>query len=114
MPNQGRTIIEKLEDAAATASFAVALLTADDLGRLSTEGSGERPRARQNVIFEAGYFVARLGRSNVVLLHEDGVELPSDLSGVVYESLDASGNWRGQLGKEMRAAGIKADSNQLR
>jgi len=91
---------------------AVVLLTADDLGRAGAADK-DQPRARQNVIFEAGYFVAKLGRDRVVLLHEAGVELPSDLSGVVYEPLDAAGNWRHQLGKELRAAGTNADSSGL-
>jgi predicted nucleotide-binding protein len=52
-------------------------------------------RARQNVIFELGYFVAKLGRENVIALYtEDGenrCEIPSDISGVLYEPYTADG-----------------------
>ncbi|HET6332086.1 MAG TPA: nucleotide-binding protein, partial [Polyangiales bacterium] len=68
-PNQGRTVIEKFEGSA-DVDFAVVLLTPDDTGELA-DGSGEpKPRARQNVIFELGYFVGRLGRSRVCALHK--------------------------------------------
>lgn len=99
----GRTIIEKFEDHAAEVGFALILLTADDVG-------GERgaavlnPRARQNVVFEFGFFIAKLGRHRVVALYEEGVELPSDLSGVLYKQL--RGNWHTELAKELRAAGM--------
>jgi Predicted nucleotide-binding protein containing TIR-like domain len=84
--NQGRTIIEKVEDHGAV-GFAVVLLTPDDEGR--AKGTDIlHPRARQNVIAELGYFVARLGRDRVCALVRDSVEIPSDFSGVVYEKYD--------------------------
>lgn len=107
-PSRGQGILEKLEAYAATAGFAVALLTADDFGRAKSE-DGDAPRARQNVVFEAGYFAGRLGRARVVLLHEAGVELPSDLQGIVYVSLDQAGAWKMKLVHEMASAGIAVD-----
>lgn len=112
-PDGGRTVIEKLEDHAQSAGFAVVLLTADDTGR-SVASKEEHPRARQNVVFEAGYFIGLLGRQRVVLLYEAGVELPSDLSGVLYRQFDEAGRWRYDLGQELRHAGVEADLNQLR
>ena len=103
--NGGRTLVEKLEDYAAVSAFAVALLTGDDVGR-AKEDSVDRARARQNVVFEAGYFAGRLGRRNVVLLHEPGVELPSDLSGVVYVPLDSAGAWKMKVAHEMSNSGM--------
>jgi hypothetical protein len=109
--NSGRTIIEKFEDYAGRAVFAVVLLTGDDDG--GVRGSGERrPRARQNVVFELGFFIAALGRSKVAVLHEEGVELPSDMSGVLYTPLDAGSAWKFALGKELRAAGLPVDLNR--
>lgn len=103
-PNRGRTIIEKLEDHANT-SFAVVLLTPDDEGR--KRGSRNfRPRARQNVILELGYFLARLGRQRVCALYVAGVELPSDFHGVLYIELDGGGTWRKLLLGEFAAAGL--------
>lgn len=111
-PNRSGTIVEKLEAHASDAGFAVVLLTADDLGR-SRSAEVETPRARQNVILEAGYFMGRLSRQRVALLYEPGVELPSDLQGILYIELDSSGTWAFTLGREMRAAGLDADLNRL-
>lgn len=76
-PNQGLTIVEKLEKAAKQCSFALILLTKDD------EQKNDAVRARQNVIHELGFFQGKYGRKNVVLLAERGVELFSNISGIV-------------------------------
>lgn len=104
-PSKGKTIIDKFESYS-DVSFAIVLYTACDEGR--EKGKVELfDRARQNVVFEHGFFCSKLGRENVVALHEAGVELPGDLSGVVYISFES--NWKDQLKKEMAAAGIKAN-----
>lgn len=108
--NQGRTIIEKVE-AHGDVRFAIVLLTPDDEGRVN--GGVFQPRARQNVILELGYFIGRLGRKNVCALKRGDIEIPSDFSGVVYESLDASGGWRQVLGRELQAAGFEIDWNAI-
>jgi predicted nucleotide-binding protein len=111
--NQGRTIIEKFEDHAGEAGFAVVLLTPDDLGRSKAEASDVlRPRARQNAVMELGWFLAKLGRSHVCALHSGHVELPSDFAGVLYVSLD-DGTWKYLLAKELRAAGLPVDMNDV-
>ncbi len=105
-PNSGRTIIEKFEDNADTAAFAIVLLTGDDEGGLS--GSGERHRrARQNVVFELGFFVGRLGRTRVAVLYEEGVELPSDASGVLYTRIDPGGAWKVELARRCEQRGLR-------
>ena len=101
--DRSQTIIEKLERHASGADFAVVLLTADDEGRARGEDDLTN-RARQNVVFEHGYFIGKFGRQRVVALYEDGVELPSDLSGVLYKPL--ADNWKMELLGELRAAGI--------
>jgi predicted nucleotide-binding protein len=66
--NRGRTIIEKLEGHADVA-FAVVLLTPDDRGESKDKPyDNQELRARQNVIFELGNFLAKLGRRNVCAL----------------------------------------------
>jgi predicted nucleotide-binding protein len=82
--------------------FAVVLLTPDDEG--NKKGESPRPRARQNVILELGYFIGRLGRHQVCALKRGEVEIPSDFDGVVYEPLDDFGGWRSKLVKELDAA----------
>jgi predicted nucleotide-binding protein len=101
--DEGSTIIEKFEKHA-DVSFAIAIFSGDDLGVAKKDISGSqpireslRPRARQNVVFEFGYFTCALGRKNVRAIVEDGVETPSDYSGVLYIPFDAADGWRVNL-----------------
>jgi predicted nucleotide-binding protein len=114
-PNRGRTLIEKFENNVGDVAFAVILLTPDDVGAAEAEqsSSGLKPRARQNVVFEMGFFYAKLGRENVCSLLKGGTEQPSDVSGVVYETMDSGGSWKTALAKEMKAAGLPVDLNDL-
>ena len=82
-PNKGRTIIEKFEQYASSVRYAFILLTSDDLG--CTKGERNlRPRARQNVILELGFFMGKLGRDRVCCIRTKDVEIPSDYHGVIY------------------------------
>ena len=107
-PNKGRTVIEKFEAEAQPSGFAIVLFTSDDLAesQKALANSGEtvpkeklRDRARQNVVFELGYFVGHLGRGRVAVISDGGLEWPSDLAGVVYIGRDG---WAGQLVRELR------------
>jgi predicted nucleotide-binding protein len=112
-PSRGRTIIEKFE-ANSNVGFAVVLMTGDDRG-----GPKDAPaeshllRARQNVYFELGYFVAKLGRGNVCALHEEGVEIPSDYAGVIYIPIDSHGAWKYKIAQELETAGIAVNKDKL-
>jgi predicted nucleotide-binding protein len=108
--NQGRTVIEKFE-AHSDVGFAVVLLTPDDVG--GAQGALQRPRARQNVVLELGYFIGRLGRNRVCALKQGDVELPSDILGVVWEELDQHGAWQMKLAKELDAAKYEVDWNKV-
>ncbi|MEZ4669611.1 MAG: nucleotide-binding protein [Anaerolineae bacterium] len=113
-PNTGRTIIEKFEDHS-DVGFAVVLLSPDDKGFPKTDNAkNAKFRARQNVIFELGFFIGRLGRGRVTALYQDGVELPSDYDGVVYTKYDSqNGSWRFELVRELKACGYDVDANSL-
>jgi predicted nucleotide-binding protein len=108
-PSRGRTIIQKFRDHAELAGFAVVLLTPDDVV-MAKGASGLQDRARQNVIFELGFFLGLLGDGHVCALNA-GVEIPSDFAGVIYEKLDPAGAWKLALAKEMKAAGLDVDMN---
>jgi predicted nucleotide-binding protein len=111
-PNSGRTIIEKFVDYA-DVGFAVVLLTADDRGGPILDPPDRyKPRARQNVILELGFFLGRLARKRVCVLYEANVEIPSDYSGVLYLPFDANGAWKFSLAKEMKEAGLDIDMNK--
>ncbi|MFA6054750.1 MAG: nucleotide-binding protein [Thermodesulfovibrionales bacterium] len=112
-PNKGKTIIEKFVDYS-DVGFAVVILTADDRGGKTDDSpDAYKPRARQNVILELGFFLGRIGRERVCALYEEGVEIPSDYDGVVFVPLDKSGGWRLLLGRELRAAGLDIDLNKI-
>jgi hypothetical protein len=108
--NQGRTIIEKFE-ANGDVGFAVVLLTPDDVG--SAKGGELKPRARQNVLLELGYFYGRLGRKRVCALKRGELELPSDFAGVVWENMDQAGAWKFALARELKAVGYDVDMNKI-
>lgn len=112
LPSAGRTIIEKFESYA-DVQYAVALMTADDLGSTRTSDVQPRARARQNVVFELGFFTAKLGRSRLSVLYEEGVEMPTDFSGILYIPLDAAGAWRFKLVQELKRAGLRIDLNNV-
>lgn len=111
-PGMGRTLIEKFESHASGVGYAVVLLTPDDVGSLKGE-SVSRSRARQNVIFELGYFLGLVGRSRVTALYWEGVELLTDYQGVQYIPFDDKGAWRTSLAIELKAAGLPVDPSNL-
>lgn len=110
-PSSGRTIIEKFVDFA-DVGYAVVLLTPDDRGgTMKASFEEQRPRARQNVILELGYFLGKLSRNRVTALHMGGLEIPSDYSGVAFVAVDDRGAWRLELARELKASGIDIDMN---
>lgn len=110
-PNTGNTIIEKFEKHS-DVGFAIILMTSDDKGKSKSEIELKN-RARQNVILELGYFIGKLGRERVLPLHSEGVELPSDIHGLLYIPIDKAGNWKFAIVKELKAVGYKVDANKL-
>lgn len=109
--SRGRTIIEKIEKHS-NVGFAIVLYTPDDMGNVKSEAEdGQlKPRARQNVVFEHGYLMGKIGRENVVPLVAGSVELPNDISGMVYIS---DKDWQVDIAKEMKDAGYVIDFNKL-
>jgi predicted nucleotide-binding protein len=110
--DKGHTIIEKFEKNSKV-RYAIVLLTPDDVAFPKIElekPEAERNitfRARQNVIFELGFFIGRLGRANVCCICRRGIEIPSDLLGLTYKEVDTSVDHIG-LGivTELREAGL--------
>lgn len=106
--SSGMTIIEKIEHYAGEADFAIVIYTPCDKGRGAFETKvPARDRARQNVVFEHGYLMAKLGRKNVCALVKGQIETPNDISGVVYVSMDQAGAWKNDVNKELKACGYK-------
>ena len=99
----GRTIIEKI-DHYSNVGFGIVLYTECDIGA-KRDTLTYKWRARQNVVFEHGYLIAKLSRERVAALVKGSVETPNDISGVVYVSMDAAGAWKEELDSELRNAG---------
>lgn len=110
-PDDGLTIIEKIEKNTDVA-FAVVLYTECDIGRDKNSGA-EQYRARQNVVFEHGYLVAKLGRKSVCPLKKGNVETPGDIAGIVYTLMDDAGAWKMRLAQNMKSAGLAIDFNKV-
>ncbi|MGX8711404.1 MAG: TIR domain-containing protein [bacterium] len=109
----GKTVIEKIE-ANTDVAFAVVLYTPCDVGRTKEEMvDQERSRARQNVVFEHGYLIGKLGREYVCALVKGKTETPGDIDGVVYIPMDDAGAWKMALAKEMKSAGLSVDLNRF-
>jgi hypothetical protein len=107
---RSQNLLEKLTTYVSESVFAVVIMTGDDEGYYKSEPDKAAPRARQNVIFELGFCIAKLGQERVAVLYEEGVDIPSDFAGVVYTSL--AGEWRISLAREMRAFGLHVDMNK--
>lgn len=105
------TIIEKIE-AYSNVGFAIVLYSPCDLGKAKDEDKLV-PRARQNVVFEHGYLMGKIGRKNVCALVKSELEKPNDISGVVYIDMDNAGAWKHSLFKEMKTVGYDIDANKL-
>ena len=111
-PNSGLTVIENLEKYADDTGFAIALLTPDDVGALKDEADRQlNPRARQNVLFELGYFIGKLNPNRVCLLYKEGVELPSGIRDVTYVPMDRNNDWQLKIKQGMQDAGLPIGMN---
>jgi predicted nucleotide-binding protein len=83
----GRTILDQIEQAAIRAVGGIFLFTKDD--DLVDHGQAELAVPRDNVVFEAGYFIGFKGKRNVLIIRESGCKMPADLGGDIYASLRA-------------------------
>lgn len=113
--DQGRTVIEKFVGHS-DVPFAVILFSADDWAyQKNSNPESARPRARQNVVLELGFFLGKLGRNRVLPLFRQAAnfELPSDYAGVLFKPFDDHGAWRFELVKELKASGLTVDANSL-
>lgn len=110
--SSGNTIIEKIE-ANSNVGFAIVLYTPCDEGAPKGKEDHLKPRARQNVVFEHGYLMAKIGRKNVSALVKGDVETPNDISGVVYIKMDEADSWKYTVAKEMKACGYDVDLNKI-
>ena len=81
----GRTILDQIEEAASLSIGGIFLFTKDD--DLVDHGQRDTAAPRDNVVFEAGYFIGLKGKRNVLIIRETGSKMPADLGGDIYGSL---------------------------
>ncbi len=105
--NAGKTIIEKIEKYS-NVGYGIVLYTDCDEG--AKKGEKSRPRARQNVVFEHGYLIAKLGRKRVSAIFSHGIEMPNDISGIIYIKQN---DWKMDIAKELKHAGFNIDLNKV-
>jgi predicted nucleotide-binding protein len=115
-PDKGRAILSKLRTELDDIGYAFALLTPDDLASPVSKPKPQTKRARQNVVFEHGMLIGLLGADRVCAIVKGNIEIPSDLSGVLFKSLGQCGSLDSialDLVKELKAAGYEVDANRL-
>lgn len=108
--SSGMTIIEKIESYS-NVGFGVVLYTPCDIGAKKGEKTEQKNRARQNVVFEHGYLIGKIGRNRVAALVKGDIETPNDISGIVYISMD--NNWNMKLAQELVNSGYPVDLNKV-
>ncbi len=108
--SSGKTIIEKIEEYS-NVGFGIVLYSPCDIGAINKQDYDLKPRARQNVVFEHGFLIGKIGRKNVCALVKGDIEKPNDISGVVYISVE--NEWRLTLAKELRNSGYVIDMNEV-
>jgi predicted nucleotide-binding protein len=107
-PNRGRHLLTKFREESEGAAFAVVLMTPDDEAGIAG-ATNRRPRARQNVVFELGFFIGKLGPASVAALLKGDVEKPSDFDGIAYIPFDAGSRWKADLARELHHAKVPFD-----
>jgi predicted nucleotide-binding protein len=122
-----QSLFQKFLKSSKEARFAVVILTADDFGasrlQYDADDVGEKSlqfRARQNVILELGFFYGYLGWENVFVVFSKpdkvfpNFERPSDLDGVVFDTIDDTDQWREVLQARLAEAGFKLRKTRLK
>lgn len=110
--SSSKTIIEKIEEYS-NVGFGIVLYTPCDIGGKQIANPNLKSRARQNVVFEHGFLIGKIGRNNVCALVKGDIETPNDISGVVYVSMDELDAWRYTIAKELKKAGYNIDMNKI-
>jgi predicted nucleotide-binding protein len=110
-PNPGSTLVEKFGKVS-NIHFAIILFTPDGIAPTQDQPGERKAWVSQNMIFEFGYFVGKLGPGRVCVLYKEGMKITLDDSGVVNIPMDSRGGWRLLVAKEIKQTGIEIDLNK--
>jgi hypothetical protein len=85
----GSTILDEIERAATRCTGGIFLFTKDDELKV---GDSRQAAPRDNVVFEAGYFIHAKGKERVLIVLETGAKMPADMGGTIYAALSNQGS----------------------
>ena len=80
----GESILDELERAARECTCGIFLFTKDDPLESSIPSEAA---PRDNVVFEAGYFIRAKSKRRTLVVREEGAKMPADIGGNIYVSL---------------------------
>lgn len=80
----GASILSEIEAARQSCSYGIFLFSEDD----PLEGVAGGAAPRDNVVFEAGYFISSKGPSRCLIIRENNAKIPADLGGSIYLQLN--------------------------
>jgi len=92
--------------------FAIFLFTNGDIAPPRDKPREGQTRISQDMIFEFGYLVGKIGQRRVCVLYKEGVEIPLSYPGIASIPIDSRGVWRLLVAKEIKEAGIEIDLNK--
>ncbi len=95
-----KTTIESLDKTLELMDFGIFVFSTDDV---TTIRNNESPSVRDNVLFELGLFIGKMGRDRVFFVIPDGtpIHIPTDLLGVTpgkYETKRTDGSFQAATG----------------
>ena len=76
----GVSILSEIAAACATCSSGIFLFGEND----PLEGTGGNAAPRDNVVFEAGYFMSSKGPDRCLIIRQGNAKMPADLGGAIY------------------------------
>ena len=114
-PSQGRKIVERFQDYA-DVGLAVVLLSPDDSVYVKDEPPTKRKlRPRQDVVFELGFLLGKLGKGNVLVFFREcsNFEIPTDFEGIKVTAFDDRDSWKLALIRELTNCGYNVDTDRI-
>ena len=115
-PSQGKKIVENFSRDYADIAFAVVSLFPDDFGYAKNEAATKRKlRPKQDVIFELGFLLGKLGKGNVLVFFREcaNFEIPSDFEGIKLTAFDDRDSWKLALIRELSNRGLAVEGSRI-
>jgi predicted nucleotide-binding protein len=99
--NREQTLLEKFEEYS-DIEAAIIIFTNEDIGDYNDNSEYEK-KVRQNMIFETGYFLGKLGKKDIIVIAEQNVMLPSFLEGYPCFKMDSEEKWKTDIAKKLKS-----------